>query len=100
MTVGEDTFIADMLQRNGLQLALQGKRYPKVQVREMDSPRYVFLSSEPYPFNETHLEEFKEIFPKAKVCLVDGTYFSWYGSRLLDAVDYFRELQWKLTESN
>ena len=56
------------------------------------SPDFVFLSSEPYPFGAKHIESFQQLFPQAKIVLVDGEYFSWYGSRMLKAPAYFAEL--------
>ena len=41
---------------------------------------------------EKHIDEFGSICPLAKIILVDGEMFSWYGSRLLKAPDYFRKL--------
>jgi hypothetical protein len=49
---------------------------------------YIFLSSEPYPFKEKHIAELQQ-FTKAKIVLVDGEMFSWYGSRLLGFKNYF-----------
>ena len=51
------------------------------------------LSSEPFPFKEKHLAELSVVCPNAKIRLVDGEMFSWYGSRLLRSVDYFRILR-------
>ena len=61
------------------------------QIIELD-PEYILLSSEPFPFKEKHIETLREILPKAKIMLVDGRYFSWYGSRLIGAPDYFQLL--------
>jgi hypothetical protein len=36
--------------------------------------------------------------PGTEVLLVDGEMFSWYGSRLLLAPDYFGTLQLKISE--
>ena len=51
----------------------------------------VLLSSEPYPFKEADVLELKNALQK-EVCLVDGEFFSWYGSRLAKAFAYFRTL--------
>jgi hypothetical protein len=59
-------------------------------------PDYLFLSNEPFPFKEKHLEEYEKLFPNSKPVLVDGEIFSWYGSRLLKAPDYFLQLRKKL----
>ena len=56
------------------------------------NPDVVLLSSEPYPFKEKHIAEFKALLPGAVIKLVDGELFSWYGSRLLHAPVYFEEL--------
>ena len=90
MLAGENTFIDAMLQKCGLINLAGGDRYPEASGAE--SPDYVFLSSEPYPFAEKHRSEFKKVYPKAQIVLVDGEYFSWYGSRLKDAPDYFKKL--------
>ena len=52
----------------------------------------MFLSSEPYPFKDKHIEELQEILPEANILLVDGEYFSWYGTRLLGAFSYYKSL--------
>lgn len=94
MVAGQNTFIDDMLQRCGLTNVFELGRYPEV-TNEMliaANPDVVFLSSEPYPFKQKHIDEFKALLPNAKVLLVDGEMFSWYGSRLLEAPGYFEGL--------
>ena len=68
------------------------ERYPELDLANISSPDYVFLSSEPYPFKEKHIAELRNFFPTSKIILVDGEYFSWYGSRLIDAPAYFKSL--------
>jgi ABC-type Fe3+-hydroxamate transport system substrate-binding protein len=98
MFAGQDTFINDILRRNGLQNVVKISRYPELGLSELAElePDLVFLSSEPYPFKEKHLEEVMEMVPGARVMLVDGEMFSWYGSRLVKAVEYFFYLQKEL----
>ena len=95
MVAGKGTFIDEMLRYAGFENAVGDlARYPELtveQVRSLD-PRHIFLSSEPYPFRAKHLDEFKETFPGTHISLVDGEYFSWYGSRLVSAMDYFESL--------
>lgn len=94
MVAGNDTFINSMLQQCGLINAFDVSRYPEVN-KEMlikANPNLLFLSSEPYPFAKKHIAEFKAILPNAKIMLVDGEMFSWYGSRLLLASDYMSKL--------
>lgn len=99
MSIGTDTFINDMLTRSGFKNALTDKaRYPELTEKQIEtiSPKLIFLSSEPFPFKEKHINAFQQICPQAKVVLVDGEMFSWYGSRLTKAKDYFVDLIKKL----
>jgi ABC-type Fe3+-hydroxamate transport system substrate-binding protein len=88
MVAGSDTFIHAMLESVGLENVIKDKRYPELESCNIETPEIVLLSSEPFPFKEKHIFEFNEMFPKAKVMIVDGEMFSWYGSRLLKAPDY------------
>lgn len=94
MLAGRNTFIDSMLQKCGLVNAFDLERYPEVNAELLQDakPDIIMLSSEPYPFKERHIEELKAIVPSAKIKLVDGEMFSWYGSRLLDAPSYFAAL--------
>jgi ABC-type Fe3+-hydroxamate transport system substrate-binding protein len=97
MTVGNDTFIHDMMTRAGLINVFQErKRYPVVEIEAIMSlqPSLILLSSEPYPFKEKHLHLFQEILPQSQVMLVDGELFSWYGSHLINTPEYLK--QWRL----
>ena len=95
MAAGKNTFIDDMLARCGLQnIFTSSDRYPAVTfetLRNLD-PELILLSSEPYPFKEKHVAEFRAACPKAKISLADGEMFSWYGSRLLQAPAWFSAL--------
>ena len=68
--------------------------YPEINRKELaqSDPEIIFLSSEPFPFNEKHKKSFQEICPDAKVFLVDGEMFSWYGSRLTNIPFYLQKL--------
>jgi len=94
MIAGKETFINEMLQKCGLANALHQDRYPEITSEQLiqAKPDVIFLSSEPYPFKEKHVAEFKALCPDAIVKVVDGEMFSWYGSRLLQAPEYFTEL--------
>lgn len=96
MVAAADTFIDTLLQKAGFEnIFATQSRYPAVSADELAAlqPEYILLSSEPFPFQQKHVEEFQTICPTAKVMVVNGEYFSWYGSRLLGAVAYFRSLQ-------
>lgn len=99
MAAASGTFIAHMLEKMGLRaLPLGSNRYPELSFEQIrhSSADIVFLSSEPYPFQDKHIQELQEALPQAQILLVDGELFSWYGSRLLKSVGYFKELQSKL----
>ncbi len=95
MVAGGNTFINDMLQRCGfINVFACNERYPQITLHQLSStnPQLIFLSSEPYPFKQKHMEELKRLIPNAQILLVDGEMFSWYGSRLLQAPTYFQKL--------
>jgi ABC-type Fe3+-hydroxamate transport system substrate-binding protein len=95
MAAGRQTFIDTMLSAIGLKNVLEAKdRYPVLSMEDVQklTPRYIFLSSEPYPFTQNHAEDFRRLTPHSKVMLVDGEMFSWYGSRLIKAAGYFNTL--------
>ena len=92
MAAGQNTFINHLLGKCGLENSVLEKtsRYielTKEQISLMDLD-YIFLSSEPYPFKQKHIEKLQQI-TSAKVILVDGEMFSWYGSRLTNFRDYY-----------
>ena len=95
MTVGGDTYIHSMLEKCGFKNLLgQEMRYPVItleRIKELQ-PDEVFLSSEPYPFQASHVESLIDALPASKVRLVDGEMWSWYGNRMLALPDYVKGL--------
>lgn len=93
MTVGFDTFIHDILDKIGFQNIFKNqKRYPEISVEDLKNADYIFLSSEPFPFQQKHIDELQKELPDAKISLVDGEAFSWYGTRLAKCESYFQNL--------
>jgi ABC-type Fe3+-hydroxamate transport system substrate-binding protein len=95
MTVGGDTFINDMLTKCGFEnIYANQTRYPVIEIEELKTYNceLLVLSSEPYPFNQKHINELQQQLPNTKIILADGEMFSWYGSRLLEAGNYFAKL--------
>lgn len=100
MTVGGDTFIHNMLERCGFEnIFSDKKRYPEITASELLTAdcQLLFLSSEPYPFRQKHVEEWQRFYehaglPVPVIRLVDGEMFSWYGSRLLYTPSYAEAL--------
>lgn len=95
MAAGRDTFIDDILKKIGLNNAIKQARYPEIELSQLktENCELVFLSSEPYPFKQKHIDEIQLLIPNAKVMLIDGEMFSWYGSRLVKAINYLFHLQ-------
>lgn len=95
MTIGGDTFINDMLKKCGFHNLYEAEtRYPQIDIAQLqvNNCKLLLLSSEPYPFKQKHIDELSRQLPGVKIVLVDGEYFSWYGSRLLHAPGYFKQL--------
>jgi ABC-type Fe3+-hydroxamate transport system substrate-binding protein len=101
MVAGNQTFINELLQLNHFENIYKSKeeRYPEIELKKIrleGDPDYVFLSSEPFPFTDEHAFEIGRFTHHAKTVFVDGEMFSWYGSRLLKAFDYFKLLHSKI----
>ena len=100
MAVGNNTFIHAILELLGLENVMKGiDRYPEISEGTlMDlAPELILLPSEPFPFKPKHVEAFQKLCPDAVIKLVDGELFSWYGSRLLQAPSYFKDLRKQIT---
>lgn len=96
MVAAGDTFIDAMLREAGFDNVYGHEiRYPEIALTDLALrlPELILLSSEPYPFAEKHVAGFQEVCPGARVLVVDGELFSWYGSRLKQAPAYFKKLR-------
>jgi iron complex transport system substrate-binding protein len=98
MSVNADTFASNLLEQAGGRNVFSGKtdRYPEITLDELreSNPRVVFLCTEPFPFQEKHVEELARgtgIAPDRFV-IADGEYLSWHGSRTPDGIDYAARL--------
>lgn len=97
LVAGNNTFINEMLKLNNFEniYANREERYPQVIIQKMriqGDPDLVLLSSEPFPFKDEHAFELGRFTHHAKTIFVDGEIFSWYGSRLVKAFNYFKLL--------
>ncbi len=72
------------------------ERYPEWIPNPEQAPDLIFLSSEPYPFQQKHARKLQSVLPNSSIHLVDGEMFSWYGSRLQESFDYFKKLKTEL----
>ncbi len=100
MVAGSDNFINELLKLNHFHNIYDTKgRYPEIEPEKMHAegnPDLIFLSSEPFPFKEEDAFELGRFSEPAKIVFVDGEMFSWYGSRLLHAFDYFKKMHQKI----
>lgn len=96
MTVGSDTFINEVLVRSGFENLFKDRtRYPEISVEDLKDADLIFLSSEPFPFQQKHIDELLLELPDKEMILVDGEAFSWFGTHLMKVGDYLKELSSK-----
>ncbi|SKB91654.1 ABC-type Fe3+-hydroxamate transport system, substrate-binding protein [Soonwooa buanensis] len=100
MSIGRDTFIHHILQDIGFEnFFANQKRYPSFELTDLAEADVIFLSSEPYPFKEKHVEELQKIYPNKIIKIVDGEAFSWYGTRIAHIGDYYQNLVSEILKS-
>jgi ABC-type Fe3+-hydroxamate transport system substrate-binding protein len=96
MVVGADTFPHDLLTLCGGENAFaesSPRRYPRVKLAEIEaaSPELILLPDEPYAFGQRDARELARLdVPAARegrIHLIDGTLVSWYGPRILQAIE-------------
>lgn len=95
MVVGKNTYINSVLEELGFTnpcSKLEG-RYPALTIEQLQNMEldYIFLATEPFPFQEKHKEEFQRFMPHTIPLIVDGEMF-WYGAKMLKAAEYFQQL--------
>ena len=97
MTVAPDTYVSRMLASVGLHTlpTTSDRRYPTVELtadvlRPVD---LVLFSTEPFPFKERHLADFRARHPPHahKAATIDAQMVSWYGSRAVRGLAYLAE---------
>jgi ABC-type Fe3+-hydroxamate transport system substrate-binding protein len=103
MVAGNNTFINEMLKLNNFENIYENReeRYPEIveqKMRIQGDPDLVLLSSEPFPFTDEHAFELGRYTHHATTVFVDGEMFSWYGSRLLKAFDYFKNMHLRFND--
>ncbi len=88
MSVGHDTYIHSVLNHWKLENVFADEiRYPKTTLYDLSlkKPELILLSSEPFPFKEKHIKEVSNACPGSNIILINGEWFSWYGSRMVHA---------------
>lgn len=100
MVAGNDTYIQELLKLNKFDNVFKHmSRYPKIEIeriRHEGDPDVIILSSEPFPFKDEHALEIGTYANRSVTVFGDGEMFSWFGYRLLLALDYFKLLHKKL----
>ena len=97
MTVSRATYVSRVLNLVGWQTVADDPdvRYPSLEITGdlLAATDMVLFSSEPYAFDERHIEEFRAAHQHADVLLslIDGEMVSWYGSRAIRGLAYLRE---------
>ncbi len=112
MAPSRDTYIHDMIDLCGGENVTAGalpddprrrrrarpERYPKLRLDEIVAlaPDVVWLPDEPYSFTETDVCELAALempaAAAARIHLIDGTWVSWYGPRIRQAIQALGEL--------
>ena len=96
IAAGTGNYINSLLTGFGFNNCLSGsfRRYVRMELNELKrlEPDIIFLPSEPYNYTIADKIKFEKFFPGAKVVLVDGEMFCWYGSRMEKAGGYLKDL--------
>lgn len=96
MSVGSDTYIHSVMDHWKLKNIFANKiRYPQttLEVLSYKKPDVILLSSEPFPFKEKHIKEVRDVCKGSSIILVNGEWFSWYGSRMVQAFEQLNVLR-------
>jgi ABC-type hemin transport system substrate-binding protein len=101
MVVGDETYAHDLITLCGgenLFAGVSGRRYPRVELAEIEAarPELILLPDEPYAFGQRDAQALGALeIPAAhagRIHLIDGTLVSWYGPRILQAIETLRAL--------
>ncbi|WP_330949604.1 ABC transporter substrate-binding protein [Virgibacillus sp. MG-45] len=94
MVVGKNTYIHSLLEKMGFinPFTSYEGRYPVITEKDFEQAAldYIFLSTEPFPFQDKHKSEFASMLPNTKPMIVAGEMF-WYGAKMLEAAPYFQK---------
>lgn len=89
---GNGTYIASMLKAaGGINFAqhFSDERYPLMSESFIGKVDFALLSTEPYPFKEEHLAEYRKFGYEAH--LIDGEQICWHGSKTASGLRYLTE---------
>ncbi len=87
MSIGADTFGSRLLEAIGITniCSESESNYPELDLSTVAElqPNLIIVPSEPYEFDDAHLEEFANIAPAVRV---DGRDLFWWGARTPEAI--------------
>jgi ABC-type Fe3+-hydroxamate transport system substrate-binding protein len=98
MVANADTFVSAMLAHAGGAnvFADAPERYPTItpQGLRAANPALVLLSTEPFPFKDSHADELATLsgIARERFRIVDGELLSWHGSRTPAGIDYAEQV--------
>lgn len=102
MVAANNTYINTLLSLNKFENIYNNlEQYPEInpkRIRNDGDPEVLLFSSEPFPFKDKHAFEISEYTNRSSAVFVDGEMFSWFGSRLIKAFDYFKTLRERLNK--
>ena len=102
MAVSRETFVSALLELAGGTnvIAATDDRYPTISADDLAAtePDGILLSSEPFPFRESHRDELAQEtgVSASRFHFVDGELLSWHGSRTPAGIDYAEQVVTKL----
>lgn len=97
MAAGKDTYINSMLEYIGGKNIFIGSssRYQEIDIADVakESPDLVLLPSEPYAFQQEHVEELKVYSPNSFIALFCGEDLCWPGPRMLQTLNELKKIK-------
>ncbi|NIJ45858.1 ABC-type Fe3+-hydroxamate transport system substrate-binding protein [Wenyingzhuangia heitensis] len=104
MVAANSTYINTLLSLNKFDNIYSNlEQYPEInpkRIRHDGDPEVLFFSSEPFPFKDKHAFEISEYTNRSSAVFVDGEMFSWFGSRLIKAFDYFKTVRNRIDQGS
>lgn len=101
IVAGEGTLIQEFLTLNQFENVYASRiaPYPEIELKKIrieGDPEVVFLPTIPYPFKEEDAFEIGRFTHHGKTVFVDGEMFTWYGTHVCKAFEYFKQIHNRL----
>lgn len=98
IAAGKNTYIDSLLSFVGFSNSIQNEKYITLNNLNNLECDIIFLPSEPYKFTEEDKLVIQKMRSDAKILLVDGEMFCWYGSHMVKSALYLKNLVNKINE--